>query len=218
MRLYRIIQIFTLFLFTGFYGQAQELRGGVEWERKFKPKIETELKFQLRKNFNNTLYSVNSSIFQANFGFEPINNLSLTGSFRYAGTMKADDEKSGLENYEDKYRVAGDITYKIKKLIKNTQLSTRLRYQYSRKDIDKEDTYIRIRTKCEYKFTKRVVPYIALEPYYSIGERTWNTYRFYLGSEYKLLKNKIDVFLIVDVSERDSDLNTNKIIGITYKL
>ena len=217
MKINNIAFIFGVILFRYIDISGQEIRGGIELEHEFTDKIETCFQFQLRNSLENNANIVNQTVSQINIEYSPVNNLEISGTYRYTHEIK-DENKIPEFNNEDKHRISADISYKTKKLSKDVLINNRFRYQYSIHKDGNEKYYLRNKLKCKYKFTKKVFPYAAIEPFYSINKKTINTFRLYLGSEFNLPRNNINLYIINELSTTNTRYTVYHIIGFSYKL
>lgn len=213
----RYTVILLLFFFSVVL-TAQEIRSGIEFDRNILPKLETEVKFQLRKVPESADYFFNSCIVQVNLGYEFIAGFRLAGTFRYTGFAKEDNDIPSIINYQDKFRITSDLGYKSKKFQNNTRLCNRLRYQKSISSIHNNKSYVRNRLKCEYYLTKKTVPYIALEPFYSFESKQFDAYRLYVGSNFELVFNSIDIYIILELNTKNGRYSSYHCLGFTYKI
>jgi hypothetical protein len=204
-------------LINGFLVNGQESRMGMKFEKQVSPKIYTAAKLETRDDIDGNLGFTGKSIFETDVYYKPIKNVSLGASFRYTAKIKIKDEDEQQEfiSYEDKYRLTGDLKIKTNWLDSDIRFSNRLRYQYNISG-KKDNQFIRNKVKCKYKLTKRVLPYLALESFYSVHNSNLQTLRLYLGSEFELIYNKVDAFFIFELNDEPDRYYTNQIIGFCY--
>lgn len=219
MKVKKITFIIGIFFFCYYEVSAQEIRGGVELEYGFIDKVETEFQFQLRNCMRNNSHIINQGIVQTAIEYCPVQCLNISCAYRYTTGIKKDNENAGINNnIEGKHRITTDISFKIKDLFKDAKISNRIRYQFSVKERDTQKFYLRNKLKCEYKLAKKVSPYAALEPFYSIEKNCIKTFRLYIGGEFELLRNTIDIYIINELSSKNEQYSSYRIVGLSYKL
>jgi len=199
--------------------KGQDLRAGIEWEYETMPGLKTEFKFQFRNFFNNHEAMKTKSLLQAKVIYEVIENLNLASSLRYAyfiGIQNQYEKESPDSEYEGKLRLTFDINYKTGKLENDFKFSNRLRYQNTILE-DKEKPYLRNKIECNYKITKNVKPFFAVEPFYNPGKKKIDTFRIYFGSDFEIFKKSIVVYLLYELKTKQENLCSYRIFGITYK-
>jgi len=196
---------------------AQELWVGVELEKQILPRIKTQAKLQLRNDIDNNSTFIDESIIQTYVDYKLFKNVTIGASFRYAIKIENFNDQAAFKSYDEKYRLAADLKYKSNWLNNDIRISNRLRYQYnpSHKN-DKQ--FVRDKIKCNYKLTKRAIPYLALETFYSIYDETMQTIRLYIGNEFELIYNKLDVYFIFEINEQDHNYQSYQVIGVNYVL
>ena len=204
-------------LLNGFLTSGQEGRMGVKFEKEVLPKIYTAAKIEARDVINGYLDFAGKGIVETEIYYKPIKNMSLSTSIRYTAEIETKNENESQEytSYDDNYRFTSDLKIKTNWLNSDIRFSNRLRYQYNLSK--KKDTQIiRDKIKCKYKLTKSVLPYLAFESFYSIYNSDIQTWRLYLGSEFELIYNKVDVFFISELNDKTDMHYTNQVIGFCY--
>jgi len=195
---------------------AQELRIGVDYKRMLPAKLEFTSKVQLRNILipQNTFYV----ILQVGLEYEIFETLSLAGTYRYS-LIPTGKSENLLESLGEKQRYTAELEYKHPRFDNGIRLSYRLRYQHSAIHEGKSRDYLRSRLKVDYKLTKELRPYIALEPYYRLGKNEMNRIRLYLGSEINVVRTEIELSYIFEVKTHDDNGNwTSHMIGLFLKL
>ena len=195
---------------------AQELRIGVDYDRMLPAKLEFTSKVQLRKILipQNTYYV----ILQVGLEYEIFENLSLAGTYRYSLTPTEMSENL-LESFDEKRRSTAEAKYKLPRFDKGIRLSYRLRYQNSATHEGESKDYLRNRLKADYKLTKELRPYIALEPYYRLGKNEMSKIRLSLGSEINIVRTEIELSYIIELNTHDDNGTwTSHMIGLFLKL
>ncbi len=214
------ILTFVISLLFVSYGLAQELRLGVEYDKELLPKFKTGLQLQVRNNFNSPGF-FDRGLAQADLKYNLLNNIAFGVTLRYTGVFEEEDEENEEEKgfgYGDRFRGTVDFTAKTNWINKEVRLSNRFRYQFSQRET-KNKTFFRNKVKCDYKMTKNVSSYIAVEPFYSIEDKAFDTYRLHLGSEFDLVYNEIEVYIIIEVVPPDGEaVQLSQFIGLSYKL
>lgn len=204
-------------LIIGFLVNGQECRMGMKFEKQVSPKIYTAAKLETRDVIDGNLGFTGKSIVETDVNYKLIKNVSLGASFRYTAKIEIKDEyeQQKCTSYEDKYRLTGDLKIKTNWLNSDIRFSNRLRYQYNLSK-KKDKQIIRNKVKCKYKLTKRVLPYLAFESFYSVHNSNFETCRLYLGSEFELKYNEVDVFFMYELNNETDMLYTNQVIGFCY--
>ena len=195
---------------------AQELRIGVDYDRMLPAKFEFTSKVQLRNILipQNTYYV----ILQVGLQYEIFENLSLAGTYRYS-LIPTEKSENLLESLDDKRRYTVEVKYKWPRFDNGIRISYRLRYQHSATHEGKNKDYLRSRLKVDYKLTKELRPYIALEPYYRLGKNEMNRIRLYLGSEINVVRTEIELSYIFEFyTHDDNGAWTSHMIGLFLKL
>jgi len=203
------------FLFACIGIAAQELRIGVDYKRMLPAKLEFTSKVQLRNILipQHTYYIV----LQVGLEYEIFKNLSLAGTYRYSLTPIGRSENF-LKSLYEKQRFTAEVEYKWPRFDNGIRLSYRLRYQHSATQKGKSKDYLRSRLQVDYKLTKELRPYIALEPYYRLGKNEINKFRLYLGSEINVVRTEIELSYIFEVKTHDDNGWTSHMIGLFLNL
>ena len=209
--------LLTIFLLLNSLGiAAQELRIGVDYDRMLLTKLEFRSKVQLRNIPipQSTFYG----ILQVGLEYEIFKTLSLAGTYRYSLTPNTMGEKL-LESIEDKMRYTAELKYRHPRYDNGIRISYRLRYQHSASHEGKSKDYLRNRLKVDYKLTKELRPYTALELYYMLGKYEMTRLRLYLGSEINVVRTEIELSYIFETKTHDDNGSwTSHMIGLFLKL
>jgi predicted porin len=193
---------------------AQELRFGINYDKKIIPKLEIDSKVQLRTivNQENSFYS----IAQLGMDYKISDNISVAGSVRYSTAHSEIDEKIN-EEINEKLRYTADLKLSTERFDNGTKIKNRLRYQYSAVITGDDKNYVRNKLSIDYKLTRRMKPYVAVEPYLLLDNKKIRKLRFYLGSEFELKNNELEFCFIVEGKSRDKVISMYYKAGIHYK-
>ncbi len=197
---------------------TQEFRLGVGYEKEILPNFELDGKAEFRTIFesDNEYYG----IFQLGAGYGFLKYFSLGGTIRLSVVRDNIVEKIDSEiehEIEEVIRYTGDFKYKTKRFNNDLRITNRFRYQYSDVDAENKRTYIRDKIGLDYKFNKRVKPYIALEPYWRLEKNELRKIRIYIGNELNILKNTLEISFIMEANMKDSETYTFFMVGINYE-
>jgi len=192
---------------------AQELRLGIDYDKRILPKLEIDSKAQLRilMNQSSSLYS----IIQAGLTYEISENISLSGSIRYSSASGESDEEI-VDEVNEKIRYTADLKLRTKQLNNDITIKNRVRYQHSAIINDDDRDYIRDKFSIEYKLARGMKPYIAVEPYLILEEYKIRKLRFYFGSEFELFDNEFELCFIIEGKFKDEGIFVHHKVGIFY--
>ena len=155
---------------------------------------------------------------QVGLGYEIFETLSLAGTFRYSLTPSSTSENL-LKSLDDKRRYTAELKYRHPRYDNGIRLSYRMRYQHSVTLEGKSRDYLRNRLKVDYKMTKELRPYTALELYYMLGGNEMNRIRLYLGSEIKVARIEFELSYIFEARlHADNGRWTSHMIGLFLNL
>lgn len=213
----RLCLIYFLVLFAAISNlHAQELRLGFDYDKDIISNLEISGEIELRKSldYNNFYYP----IFQASADYSFLENFSIGGSVRYSviPEVKKRSNEVLYEEMDEKWRYTADLKFKTERFKNDIRISNRLRYQYSSENNEKTRSYLRNKISVDYKLNKKMEPYIAVEPYFFSETGKIRKTRLYIGNEVDFFKDKLDLYLIIEVDNRA--FSTFHIVGITYKL
>ena len=202
-----------LFLWPYLNTNAQELRLGIDYDKRILPKLEIDSKAQLRKimNQSSSLYS----IFQAGLTYEISENISLSGSIRYSSASGEFDDEI-IDEINEKIRYTADLKLRTKQFNNDITIKNRIRYQHSAIIADDDRDYIRDKFSIEYKLTRGMKPYVAVEPYLILEEKRIRKLRFYMGSEFELSDNEFELCFILEGKFKDEVIFVRHKVGIFY--
>ena len=192
---------------------AQEMRFGVGYEKNILPKLEIDGKVQLRKRINQS--KAYYSIVQAGLAYDISENITVSGSFRYSTAPGGFDEEIN-DDINEKMRYTANFILGTKRFNNDIKIRNRLRYQHSVVISDDDRDYIRNKLIIDYKLTKRMKPYVAVEPYLLLEEQRLRKLRFYLGSEFELFSNELELCFIVEGKSKDGTISMFHAAGIHY--
>lgn len=133
----------------------------------------------------------------------------LGGMYRYSNNGEFDANRFDIDNI---------FKYKIDK---NNAVAVRLKYSKSFVTHKIKGDRFRIRFKYQYKVSKKFVPYVKVQYFYSqvYDFANWNLQRYSIGSEFKIAKkNYIDVFFTYQFEYNVANPLTEYIFGFKYKL
>ena len=202
-----------LFLSSGLSGQ--EYRMGVEYGQKLIKHLYADGKFEVR-NLQQEASTFNSMV-QLGFSYELFDDLKLSTAVRYGLGENDPDDEEFEGDYSSKWRYTGDIKYKTKRFDNDIRFDQRFRYQLVAEPGDESKNYLRYQAKADYKLTNNVRPFVGIEPFYSLTNSKVSALRLYTGGNFEVFKNEIELYLIAEVLNKKSGLQTNYIMGIAYK-
>lgn len=194
---------------------SQELRAGVDFDRKIHPKVEFLSEFQLRKSFygESALYTIT----QAGLEYIFTKQISVAATFRYSlGTTGISE--SALQDFHDKMRYTVETKVKSKRFDSGIKLKYRLRYQKSQTQQGKNKDYLRNKLIVDYNFTQELSPYFGAEFYYQLDENEFQKFRLYLGADIKPLKREVEVCYIMEGITDDRYFLSYHILGLFFRL
>lgn len=197
---------------------AQEFRAGVAYENEILPNFELDGKAEFRTTFEsqNQYYA----IFQVGAGYGFFKHFSIGGTIRLSLIpyyLKEEEDKDIDHEIDEKTRYTADFKYKTKRFKNDLRITNRFRYQYSSVDDSNPRSYLRDKIGIDYKFNKRVKPYLALEPYWRLEKNTLRKIRIYIGNELEILKNTLEVSFIIEANMKESETYTFFMVGLNYK-
>lgn len=210
---YRIITLITgviLILLTAPV-HSQEMRLAFEGDMAFARNLECKYKFMSVNELPQPKF-LNRISFDAGLKWKLDKHFSFAAACRFSYRMTEDE---GVAENDFNNRISFDQVYKNKKLIKNLKLVNRLRLQAKADDGGFVKPYLRNRLKCSFEYSKKLEPFIAIEPYYSFSKDRIKTVRFYSGSQIEIMNNSIELFLITELMNK-SKLSTAFIFGVSY--
>jgi len=191
---------------------AQELRLAVEHEGDLFKGFEYELKLMTVDDLSSPNLFNNLSI-DGGLQLKLSKKISIGAGYRYSADLSQSEERT-TDEFESKRRINFDCKYKNKSWIDNVKFSNRLRYQLKFKD-GKSKFYLKNKVKFDYKFSKKTKPYLAFEPNFDLQKKEFKVLRVYGGSVFKIIKNKVDVYLIYELNKK-AKLSSAYILGLSY--
>lgn len=215
MHLYRRIITGFLCLFFMIGIDAQEYRAGVAYKHDIFKWMDADINYEVRSLQKDKNY-INCMV-QTGISAELLDGLSLGTTLRYliGDNDDADDEYTG--DYSSKWRFTGDIKYKAKRFDNDVCISQRLRFQHIQENADNESEYLRYKVTFNYRLTKKVLPYVAVEPYYSFEKDRLKALRIETGSKFEIFKNELELFFIAEALNKKNGLKSNYIMGVAYR-
>jgi hypothetical protein len=206
-----VISYFTwgfLILMVTSHTFGQEIRLGINYERSILPKLEIDGKAQLRKIIEqpHSWYS----IVQAGLAYEFLKRVTVSGAVRSYTAFHVHDEILNDE-INEKLRYTADLKVKTGRLSNGLEIRNRLRYQHSAFLEDGDKNYIRDKLSIHYKLSEGMQPVIAFEPFFLIDDRKIRKIRIYMGSEFAMLNNELELCFIIEGRRR------NGIKTVAYK-
>ncbi len=207
--LWSLISVQTLF--------SQEFRGGVAADFGILHRVEGEVELEIRKAWIPESYFSRMAQIQVDYILSDRWSAGLLYSYSYITESGEDALDETNENLE-RNRFGINISYQTKRFENDLRISNRLRYQYSSVDDKKPTQYLRNKLTVDYRMTKAMNPYIAVEPYYDIVEGELRSVRVYVGNEMPLFNTKIDIYYISEIRHEEEYLDIQYIIGIAIKL
>jgi|WetSurMetagenome_2_1015567.scaffolds.fasta_scaffold08682_2 hypothetical protein len=197
--------------------KGQEYRGSVAADFNILSRLEGEAEIELRKAwipesfFNRT--------FQCQIDYALTKRWTVGMMYSYSKiTEKAEytiDE--GDENL-DRNRFGINLTYQAKRFDNDLRLSSRLRYQYSMVDDAKPRQYLRNKITLDYRITRIMNPYVAIEPYYRLETNKINIFRVYLGNEMPFFNTRLEIYYIAEIRLKIDYTTARYIVGMAFKL
>ena len=197
---------------------AQEIRGELEFEKDLGKHFEVGGTLGLRKNLTYSDHLVSHGIIQADAAYAPFRFLKFKTGARYAVSIDEDHDIVGVMDVEDKLRFTTDVLFESHRWDNDLKLSNRVRCQYMVYNSNKSETLWRNKLELDYKLTKHVNPYIALEPFYSFGEQELESFRLYLGADFEIFKHSFDFFVINEFEAFAEGFSLGQIMGFAVKL
>ncbi len=209
----RTILILQLALFFLLNARGQEIRLGINYSGQILPKAEVEGKLQVRRLDNQA--GAYYTLVQAGVQYDLFKNISVSGSFRYSLAPGNEFESLDLDLHE-KTRYTAEFRYKTKRFSNDVRLSNRLRYQHSAIQSNDQKEFIRNKIVADYKMTKAMKSYVAVEPYFLLDEFEISKCRLYVGSVFDVFDSAIEVCFIIEGKMDNKVISTNQMIGIYY--
>jgi hypothetical protein len=197
-------------------GRTQELRAELAAEYELGERTEMDAKFELRRfpdealNFGNLL--------QVALSYELFNDLKLGISYRYMMTSEKLDDEVGASRNSDKRRYTFDIDYDFDRWDNDIRLSYRFRNQYSFFHPGKTSYKLRNRLKLDYKISKSMYPFVAIEPAYECIDKKLDYIRLYLGTEFEINNTDLEICYIAENRIKNSKPDNYYILGLAMKI
>lgn len=142
--------------------------------------------------------------------------LSASCHYSFLSRLPENMNESGEET-SDKLKLAADLVYEPKRLDNDLKITSRLRFQHTLAEDKKPKDYLRNKTTLDYKISKAMKPYIALEPYFNLHSNRFSYLRFYIGNEMTLRKTKIDLYYIAEARLKQEHFGIQYIIGADFR-
>jgi hypothetical protein len=196
---------------------SQEFRGGVAADFGILPRVEGEVELEIRKAWIPESYFTRMAQIQVDYILSDRWSAGILYCYSYiteSGEHALDESNENLE----RNRFGINISYQAKRFENDLRISNRLRYQYSSVDDKKPTQYLRNKLTVDYKMTKAMNPYVAVEPYYDLGKTKLGSVRVYLGNEMPLFNTRINIYYISEIRHEEEYLDIQYIIGMTVKL
>lgn len=213
-----IILIFLALTILSMKSFAQEFRVGIGYENEIIKNLELDGKAEFRTVFESQ--NQNYAIFQLGVGYGFLKHFSIGGTMRLSIVQANINEEIDTDidyEIEEVIRYTADFKYKTKRFKNDLRITNRFRYQYASIDDSKKRSYLRDKIGIDYKFNKRVKPYLALEPYWRLETNELRKIRIYIGNELEILKNTLEVSFIMEANMKDSETFTFFMVGLNYK-
>jgi hypothetical protein len=207
-----IISLFILMLAT-----AQEYRGAVSAEFSLLPNLDAEAEVELRKVFYPGSYF--NRTFQGKLSYDISSALKTALSYSYSLIDKDEefsDEAEGESS--ERHKVSVDFEFETGRYDNDLKFSNRMRLQMAALDENKPKAYFRNKFSMDYRVSKKMNPYIAVEPYFNIRKGEIKVIRCYLGNELTLFNSNIDIYYIAEIRPVENYTTAQYIIGISVKL
>ncbi len=214
MKTLRFIPIFLILLYQP--AAAQEIRGGIALGYFLSPKVNMEIELQTRKiSYPETCFNRNIEV---KMDYSLAGLWRLSGSYGYSSLSIQSENLDENENENsDKHKFTGDLVFQPKRFDNDFKLTNRLRYQYSTVDNSRRREYLRNKITLDYKISKKMEPYIALEPYFNLLKQDFRYVRFYIGNELSFNNSKLEIYYITEARLKEENLGLQYIMGATYK-
>jgi predicted porin len=195
---------------------SQELRGAIAAQIDLSPRVSSEIELQARRiSLPQTCFNRNVEVKLDYSLFKPL-TLSGSYSFSYLSEQPEQLGESDDEN-SDKHKISADVEFKPERFDNDLRLSNRFRYQYTTIDNSKTREYLRNKLTLDYKISKKMNPYIAIEPYYNLNSSDIHLVRLYLGNEFSFKKSKLELYYIAEKREKNDQIDLQYIVGVVYK-
>ncbi len=194
---------------------AQELRIGLDYDKKVSENLKFIFKGQIRNNLqyeNSTYY-----IIQPGISFDLTKRFTLSGAYRFTSgynyTVEDDIDMINLH----KNRITLDGKYKFRQLSDRFCLDYRLRYQYTYEK-GKSKKYIRNRMKLKYSNSKHSNISFGVEPYYRLDTKELSQLRISISNSYNFEAFELEVYMLLDGSFNNGSLKSMHQIGVSFAL
>lgn len=194
---------------------SQELRAGVDFDRKIHKKVEFLSEFQLRKSFygGGALYTIT----QAGLEYKFTRQISVAATFRYSlGFIEISEHLPQF--FHDRMRYTVETKVKSKRFDSGIKFKYRLRYQKSKTQQGKNKDYLRNKLIVDYNFTQELSPYFGAEFYYQLDENEFQRFRLYLGADIKPFKQEVEVCYIMEGISDNRYFLSYHILGLFFRL
>ncbi|MBN2275758.1 MAG: DUF2490 domain-containing protein [Bacteroidales bacterium] len=215
MKTLKAIILFCPLMFQS--AMAQEFRSSLALDYAIFSKMNAELEFKACQSFIPDKYS--KKTIQGSLDYSLSKRWKLSASYAWSSVSKftGNTEEIGEETL-DRQRYTADLFYKPKRFDNELRLTNKFRYQYSVTENSKSKAYIRNKITLDYKFSKILEPYIALEPYYNIHAQRFSYLRLYIGNEMTVMKTKMEMYYIAEARLNEENFGVQYMLGIKLNI
>lgn len=181
---------------------------GYKWNKKWKSELEFQGRFDLQGRWDAPTYWINNAFVAAKISRKITKWYELSLGYRNTQFLGFGANRIELDQVVDQ------------KFDKH-KLQGRVRLQRSWDEEQLTVDRIRIRCKYEYKISKKLLPFVFVEGFFTrtYNYSNWNKIRYGLGSDVRLRKNNyISIFTMLQQQIQVKNPEVQWVMGLVYSL